>query len=107
MEISARLLEEVEPGAVLPLQALDTNFVRRDPGPPDALVFDPYQIDGNPTLDVPARPQVGLPPLCCKATGYPFQSGPRLHSQQSIDRGNAGREVLTLLESSLQIDILL
>ena len=79
-DISARLPEYVEPGAVFPLQALDANIVRRHPGPLDAPVCDPHQIDGDPDIYVSTRPRVGFPPLCCRAAGYPFQGSRRLHN---------------------------
>ena len=55
-DLLERLPEEVEPGAVFPLRALDANIVRRHPGPPDAPVCDSHQSYGNPTLDVSIRP---------------------------------------------------
>ena len=61
----ASLLEYIEPDAVFLLQEMDACPLRRHPGPPDALVCGPHQSDGDPTLDVPACPSVGLPPLCC------------------------------------------
>ena len=75
------LPEEVGPSSVFPLQAMDANILRWYPGPPDETVCGPYQSDGNPTLDIPEHPKVGLPPLCCKATGYPFQVSRCLHIQ--------------------------
>ena len=68
-----RLPEEVETGSVFPLRVLDANLVRRHHGPPDAPVCGLHQSDGNPTLYVSSRPRVGLLPLFCEATGYPFQ----------------------------------
>ena len=65
----ARLSEEFHSGAVLPLRALHTDLLCRHPGPPYELVCGPNQSDGNTTLDVSARPRVGLPPLCCEAAG--------------------------------------
>ena len=59
-----RLLEEVDPGAVFPLRVLETILVRRHPGTLDALVCGLHQSDGDPTLDVSARPWVGFLPLC-------------------------------------------
>ena len=64
-----RLPKEVDPVAVFPLHMMDANPVRWTLYPPDAPVCGPHQSDGDPTLDVSARPRVGLPPLCCKATG--------------------------------------
>ena len=87
----ARLPEEVEPGAVFPLQALDANFVRRHPRTLDAPMFGPHKSDDNPTLDVSTRPRVGLPTLFCEATVYPFQGSRLLHTYQRVDRGNKGR----------------
>ena len=74
------LPKEVDPGAVFPLLVLDANLVRRHAGPPDAPVCGLHQSDDDPTLDVAARPGVGLPPLCCDAAGYPFQGSCRLHT---------------------------
>ena len=68
-----RLSEQVDTGTVLPLQALHTDLMFRQPRPLDALVCGPHQSDGNPTLGLSARPRLGLLPLCCKAAGYPFQ----------------------------------
>ena len=55
-DIAARLPEEVYPRSVLPLRALDSDIVRQHPGPLDAPVCGPHKSDGNPTLDVSARP---------------------------------------------------
>ena len=55
-DLSAGLPEEVEPGAVFPLRALDANLVRRHPGPLDAPVYGPHQNDGDPTFDESAHP---------------------------------------------------
>ena len=79
--ILVRLPEEVDTGAVFPLQELDANIVCQHPGPPDSQVCVPHQCDGDPTLDVSAHPGLGLPPLCYEATGYPFQRNRRLHTQ--------------------------
>ena len=73
LDILARLPEQVDPGAVLSLQELDTNYVLQHHRPPDAPVCGQYQSDGNPTIEVSARPQVGLPPFFCEATGYNFR----------------------------------
>ena len=73
LDISALLLEEVDPSAVFPLRALDANIVRWHPGPMDASVCGPHQSDSKPTLDVSAHPRVGLTTLCCKATGHPYR----------------------------------
>ena len=62
-DLSARLPEDVEPGAVFPLWALDANLVRWHPGPPDALLCGLHQSYGDPNLDVSARPGVGLPQI--------------------------------------------
>ena len=51
----AHLPKDVDPSAVFSLRAMDTNFVRRHPGPPDAPVCGPHKCDGDPTLDVSAR----------------------------------------------------
>ena len=59
------------------------------------------------TLDIPARPQVGLPLLCGQATGYTFQGCRILHTHQSTHQGNKGGEVLELLEACLQVHPLL
>ena len=55
--------------------------------PTDALMCGPHQSDGNPILDVSARPQVGLLPLCYEAAGYTFQGIHSLHIQYPINRG--------------------
>ena len=71
-DIFRQLPEEVESGAVFPLQDMYADIVRRHPGPPNAPVCGLYQIDCDLTLYISARPRVGLPPLCCEATGYLF-----------------------------------
>ena len=38
-----------------------------------SLMCGPHQSDWIPTLDVSARPQLGLLPLCYDASIYPFQ----------------------------------
>ena len=58
------------------MQELDTNLVRRHPGPPDAPMCGLHQSDGAPTLDVSASPRVGFPPLYGKAAGYYFSGKP-------------------------------
>ena len=93
LDILARLPEQVDPGAVLSLQELDTNYVLQHHRPPDAPVCGQYQSDGNPTIEVSARPQVGLPPFFCEATGYTLQGGRRLHPQQPVDGINKKREL--------------
>ena len=84
-----------------------TDLMRRHPGSPNAPVCGVQQSDGNRTLDVPAHPQLGLPPLCGHTTGYPFQGCRRLHAQQSIHQGKTGVEVPALLEACLQLHPLL
>ena len=106
-DLSSCLPEDFEPSTVFPLRALDTNFVCQHPGPLDAQVCGPHQSDVDPTLDVYARPRVGLSPLCCVATGYHFWVIRRLHPQKPVDRGNKGREKSTLFEASLQVNLLL
>ena len=69
----ALLSEQVDSGAVLPLQALHSDLMCRHPGTLDALVCGPQKSDGNPTLHVSARPRVGLLPLCCEESGCPFR----------------------------------
>ena len=46
-------------------------------------------------------------PLLCEAAGYPFQGSRRLYPEKSINGGDKGREVATLLEASLQVHLLL
>ena len=77
----AVLPKEVDPGAIFQLQSMNAYLLCRHPEPPDAPVCGPHQFDGNPTLDVSACPVVGIPPLCCKVTGYPFQVSHSLHTQ--------------------------
>ena len=81
--------------------------MRQHPGSPDAPVCGPHQIYGNPTLDVPARPQVGLLTLFGQTTGHPFQGFRQFHTQKSVHRGNKGGEVPELLETCLQVHLLL
>ena len=66
-----------------------------------------HQGDCNPALDVSKRLRVGLTPPGGQATGDPFQGIRRLHPQQPVHQGDKGGEVLTFLEASLQIDLLL
>ena len=73
-DISVSLPEEFDPNAVFPLQALDANLVCRYPGPPDKPVCGLHQSDGKSTIDISTYTGVGLPPLCCEADGYCFQS---------------------------------
>ena len=75
------LPEQVDPSAGLPLQELYAGIVRRQPGPPYAPLCGLHQSDGNPTLDVSARPVVGIMPLFCDADGYSFQGSRSLHTQ--------------------------
>ena len=77
----------------------------RHPGPPDAPMFGLHQGDGNPTLDLYARPRVGFLPIFCEASGYHFWGRSRLHTQYPINGGNEGREMATLLEAVLQVHI--
>ena len=60
----ACLSEEVEYCSILPLWSLHADPVFWHPGPPDVPVCGSHQSDVNPTIDVSARPQVGLLPLC-------------------------------------------
>ena len=62
-DILAQLPEEVEPGSVFPLQLPENNLVRWHPETPNEPVCGPNQSDGDPTIDVYARPGVGFPPL--------------------------------------------
>ena len=102
-----RLAEKLQSSPVFPLQSLHTDFVCRCPWSSDTPVCGLHQSDGNPTLDVSTRLRVGLFPLWCEATGYPFQGSRRLHPENYINRGDEGWEVSTLLEASLQVHILL
>ena len=101
----SRLQEEVKSSAVLPMRELYADPMFRHPGPLDAPVCGPHQSDGNTNLDVYAYPSVGLPSLCCEASGYNFQGSPRLHTQYPINRGNEGREILMLMKAGLQVHI--
>ena len=100
--IVACLQEQVEPGAVFPLQAMNAALVRRHPGFLDSLMCGLHQSDGDPTLDVSARPGVGVTSLCCEADGYPSQGSQHLHTQYPINGGCEGRKVLMLLEECFQ-----
>ena len=55
-DLLTRLPEEVYLGTVFLLQALDSNLVIRNHGPPDAPVCGPHQIDGNPIIDLSVLP---------------------------------------------------
>ena len=106
-DITARLPEHVESGAVFPPWALDPDLVRRHPVTPESPVCYLHQSDGDPTIDVYARSGVGLPPLCCETAGYPFQGSLRLHIKYPINRGDKGRRMSTLMEACLQVHLLL
>ena len=69
----ARLSEEVEYSAIFLLWALHTDPMCRRPEPPYAPVCVPYHSDGKATVEVYARPIVGLLTLGCKVDGFPFQ----------------------------------
>ena len=102
-----RLSEQVDTVAVFPHHVLDAGLVRQHPGPLDAPVCGPHQSDVNPTLDVSDRPIVGMTPLCCEASGYPFQGSRCLHTQLPMNGGDEGRKMPTLLEACLQVNLLL
>ena len=106
-DISARLPEEVDLLAFFPLKVLDAYIVRQHIGPPDAPMCGPHQSDGDPTLEIYTLTRVGLLPICCKATGYPFQGCRLLHTKKPVNGSNKGREVSTLLEACLQVHLLL
>ena len=74
------LPERVLPGAVFPLWALHADPMLRCPGSPDSPMCGPHQSDGNPNLDVTARPRVGFLTLCCQATSYSLQGSRCLHT---------------------------
>ena len=63
-------------------------FYVPEPWTPDAPVYGPHQSDDDNTLDISARPRVGLLTLCCEAYVYPFHGSPRLHNQYPINRIN-------------------
>ena len=65
----ADLEVDMEAGAVLPPELLDTYLACRNSGAPDAAMSGLHQSDGNPTPDIPACPGVGLPPLGGKMSG--------------------------------------
>ena len=66
------LSEDVNSVAILPLWFLHPDLMCWHPGTLDAPVCDSRQSDGNPTLDISARPRVGFLPICGEATGCPF-----------------------------------
>ena len=53
-----------------------------------------HQGDGNPNLDVSTRLRLGLPPLGCQATGYPFQGSRRLHPSSPSTEATKGEKCL-------------
>ena len=67
----------------------------------------PHQSDGNSTLDVSACSRLGLTPHCGQATGYPLQGSRCLHTQQFIHQGQKEGEVPLLMESCLQVYLLI
>ena len=101
------LPEQGQSRPIFPLRSLHTDSVCRYPRTSDAPVGGSHQCDGNPTRDVSTRLRIGLLPLWCEATGYPFQGSRRLHPEKSINGGDKGWEVSTLLKASLQVHLLL
>ena len=74
---------------VFSLRSLHTDFVCRYLWSLDAPVGGPHQSYDDPILNVSTRLQLGLLPLWCEATGYPFQVSRRLHPKKSINRGDS------------------
>ena len=99
----ARLSEKVDPCAVLPLWALYSDIVRWHHGPLDAPVCGPHKSYGDPTLDLSARPRVGMPTLFCEAYGYHFQGINRLQTQLLINEGDEQQNLLTFLDAYIYI----
>ena len=52
-DLSVHLPEEVQPGVVFPLRALDTNFVRRHPGPQMYRCVDRTKVAATLLLTYP------------------------------------------------------
>ena len=91
-DLPARIYEQVNTSAILPLRALDADLVLQHHGPPDAPVCGPHQSDGDPNIDVSAHHGVGLTPLYCEAAGYPFQGSRIHHTQYRINGGDECRK---------------
>ena len=64
-----RLSEQVDPGAVLTLQAMYADLVSHHHGPLDTPVCGPHQGDVNPNFELSAFPGVGMLPIFCEAAG--------------------------------------
>ena len=62
----ACLPEEVEPCAILPLEPLHTDPVRRHPGSLYAVVGGAHQSNHNTAIDVFARLRLGIFHFYCK-----------------------------------------
>ena len=77
------------------------------PGTPYAVVGGMIQWDGQPTLDVYAHPQVWLLPFCREAAGYACKRMLGLHAEEAIHKNDKGGELTTLLDTGLQILLLL
>ena len=65
------------------------------------------QGDHNPTLNIAARTLVGLIPFCRNAAGYVFKQNLHLHAGEAIHQHYEGVEVTKLLETGLQIILIL
>ena len=85
------------------MRALHTGLMCRYPVPLDSPVCGLHQSYGNPTIDVSARPRVGLPSLCFAVAGYPFQGSRRLHTQYPIKGVDKCQKMSILLEACLQV----
>ena len=86
---------------------MHTDTVRRNPGSPDKAVGHTNQVDGHPTLTVAAPLRVGLLPFHRKADGYFFKHSLRLHAKEDIHQNYEGGELKLLLESRLDIIIII
>ena len=64
--------------------------VRWHLGAPDAAVGGTDQGDGQPTIDVAVRPQVGMILFRHEAAGYAFKRSLHLHSEEVIHQHGKG-----------------
>ena len=86
------LPEEGQSRPIFPLQSLHTDSVCRYARTSNAPEGDSHQCDGDPTRDVSTRLWIGLLPLWCEATGYPFQGSCRLHPRSPSTEATKGEK---------------
>ena len=78
------LLENIQPGADLPLWPLDAYHGHRHLVAPDTAMGGVHCCDGGPALDIAAHLRVGLTKIGSDTSGQKFQRGLHLGSQKAI-----------------------